>query len=364
MDNFTSGKMLYYINETKQYALSIFNDAENICREFAEAYANNNYGRIVMVASGTSNNSCVTAKHFLQRVLKKPVDIYSSYDYATYNTLFMDNDLVIAVTQEGESTNTIKAINKANEQGLDTWVVTEYLNNSCTRAAKHKVTIACDREFFGAKTKGYVCTVLTLYMMALEAGKRSGSITEEEYACFRKSCEKTLNNIDKIIAEAEEFIAANHEDLIGCEKAYVLGSGPNIGVAIEGALKSYETVRYPYDGMELEEFLHGPMMAMRPASYCFMIISKNKDYERTCAIFRSLANGNDHVYAIGEVEGFDGPKVFKGSFVDEPYMNVFEFIIPLQLVAYRTFTGKGLDVSDHDFPDMDMSVTKAKPVEV
>ncbi len=349
-------KMLDYIHEEQKYALHIYDNAEKICEEFANNYAVKSYGRILLVASGTSNNACLTARHFMEYVLNKPVQLFSSYDYAHHNTLFRSDDLVITVTQEGESTNTIDAINVANEHHIDNYVVTENVDNTCTKLAGGKVTIECDREFFGPKTKGYTCTVLTLYMMALEAAHKAESITHSEYEELRARCNKSLSNIDTIIEESEKWFEENKEELIACERAYVVGYGAHVGTALEGALKSLETVRYFYFSFETEEFLHGPLASVKPDVYTFIIAPKGKDYARSHAIYTAMAEQNSHVFAIGKQDGDESKHVLNGTFTDDEYMSVFEYIVPLQLLAYRTFKGKGIDLNVRNYPRISAAV--------
>lgn len=353
-----------YIYETQEWALHILDKSKEICADFVHQVKNKKYERILLVASGTSYNACLTAKHYVEDVIKVPVTLSTAYDYAHYNTLFRETDLVIAVTHEGESTNTIDAIKKANEHGIDNFVVTEYLNNTCSQLAKGKVTIDCDREFFGPKTKGYTCTVLTLYIMTMEAGLACKSITEEEYEDHRARCYRSLSNINTIIKESEAFIERNHDELIACERAFVVGSGLHVGTALEGALKSLETVRYFYFSFETEEFLHGPLASVKPDVYTFIISPKGKDYERSHAIYTAMAEQNKHVFALGSQDEANDDHVLAGSFTDDEYMSVFEYIIPLQLLAYRTFTGKGIDLNVRNYPRISKVVpTKAKELD-
>lgn len=353
-----------YIYETQEYALKILENSKDLCASFIKQFQSKKHDRILFVASGTSYNACLSAKHFFEDVTKIPVSLITAYDYAHYSTIFKDTDFVIAVTHEGESTNTIDAIKTANMHHVDNCVVTEYLDNTCSKLAQNKVTIDCGREFFGPKTKGYVCTLLTLYIMAMEVGVAIGSITSDEYDEYQRRCNRSLSNIHKIISESEKFIQDNYDELIACEKAYVVGYGPHVGTALEGALKSLETVRFPYFSFETEEFLHGPLASVKPDVYTFIIAPKGKDYERSHALYKAMSEQNDHVFAIGSQDELNSKHVLAGSFTDDVYMSVFEYIIPFQLLAYRTFTGKGIDLNVRNYPRISSAVpTKAKDLE-
>ena len=362
MSNFT---MYDYVYETRKYALNIVDNSEKLCKDFAPKFAEKKYDRILLVASGTSNNACVTAKYFMEKILRLPCVIYTAYAFAHYESIFYpETDLMIAVTQEGESTNTIDAITRANKLGIDNYVVTEYLDNTCTQLAKGKVTIDCNREFMGPKTKGYTCTVLTLYIMALEASKAAGMITDKEYNDVKARMRKTVDNIDDIARASEIWFEANKNDLINCEKCYVLGYGANVGTAIEGALKSLETVRFQFFAFEVEEFLHGPLASVKPDVYTILIAPPSYGYERACGLYKIMNEQNEHSYALGTIDGVETPHVLKAPFINDEDFSTLEYCIPLQLFAYLLYTAKGIDLNVRNYPrTRDALPTKARPVQ-
>lgn len=110
--------MMDYINETQEAALHIVDKSEDLCRVFAENFAKKPYERVILAASGTSYNACVTARYFMEKMLGVPCVTVTSYAFAHFeDTLKPETDLMVAVTQEGESTNTIDALQKANTLG-------------------------------------------------------------------------------------------------------------------------------------------------------------------------------------------------------------------------------------------------------
>lgn len=355
--------MLDYIHETQETALKILENSEKICQVFAEGFAEKKYRRVILTASGTSYNACVTAKYYMEKMLRVPCVPATSYAFAHYEETFCpDSDLMVAVTQEGESTNTIDALKKANELGIDNFVVTEYLNNTCTQTARKKVTIDCGREFVGPKTKGYTCTVLTLYLMALEAAKAGGLIENDSYEENKKRLFAVLSNINSVIEKTKVWFEKNKDDFIKCEKCYVLGYGANVGTAMEGALKSMETVRYPYFWFETEEFLHGPLASVKPDVYAVLIAPKTYGYDRVNELFKIMHGQNTHVYSIGAQEGVESDHVLDGGFVNDEDFSTLEYCVPLQLMAYLTYTARGIDLNVRNYPrTRDLLPTKAKP---
>ncbi len=362
MSNYT---MYQYVYETREAALHIVDNSAKLCEKFAAQFAAKKYQRILLTASGTSNNSCITAKYFMEKMLGIPCVISTSYDFAHYETIFYpETDLVVAVTQEGESTNTIDAIERANAMGMDTYVVTEDLDNTCTQIAGGKVTIDCGREFMGPKTKGYTCTVLTLYIMAVEAAKASGRIDEAQYQDIMARMRKTVDNIDNVAHAADAWFEENKEDLQPCEKCYVLGYGANYGTAIEGALKSLETVRYTFFSFSVEEFLHGPLASVKPDVYTIMLMPPSYGYERSCGLYKIMNEQNAHSYAIGKVDGVETPHILDAPFINDEDFSTLEYCIPLQLFAYLLYTAKGIDLNVRNYPrTKDALPTKAKPLQ-
>ena len=361
MNKFT---MLDYVHETKSAVIGIIERSSELCSEFANQFAQKKYKRVILAASGTSYNACVTAKYFMEKMLKVTVTPVTSYSFAHYESILSNEDLIIAVTQEGESTNTIDCLKKANELKLDNYVVTEYLNNTCTQIAQHKVTIDCGREFMGPKTKGYTATVLTLYMMGLESAKAIGNITEDEYVGYKVRAVATINNLDIVIEKTKAWFEANKDDLVKCERCYMLGYGANVGTAIEGALKSLETVRYTFFAFEVEEFLHGPLASVKPDVYTMLIAPKGYGYERANGLYKILNSQNQHSYAIGAQDGVDSKNVLDGGFINDEDFSTLEYCVPLQLFAYLLYTAKGIDLNVRNYPRTREALpTKARPVQ-
>ncbi len=341
--------MLDYIHETKSAALHIFEDRARITARFVGTVQGRCVDRLLLVASGTSYNSCMAVRHYFERILGIPVELSTSYDYAHFNTLFREGDFAIAVTQEGESTNTVDAIRRMAEKGVPNCVVTEVKDNTCTREADFRVDLDCGFEDFGPKTKGYVCSVLTLLVCALEWAHASGKLSDEGY---QQECDKiaeTIGHLDSAVAAADEFIGRNREELVACERAYVIGNGEHVATALEGSLKCLETVRQFYFSFEGEEFLHGPIASVRQDVYTFIIAPDGEPGERLRALYQSMKTQNEHVFLVGSLDEND-PHVCDCGFLSHPDIDALEYIVPFQLLAYRTFTGKGMDLNVREYP--------------
>ncbi|GEN48891.1 SIS domain-containing protein [Ligilactobacillus pobuzihii] len=362
----TKPTMLDYINETKAILLDMLNKRNETYNEFADVYTANvgKYKNIYLIGSGTSFNSCITAQPFLEKILNKHVVIINSYNFAHYEELVTSNDLVIAITQEGESTNTIAALNRANNLNCDNFVITEDRDNSCSKVAQHKIVLACGLEHIGPKTKGYSASILTFYLIALEAAKTAKVITAEAYSNYISRIERVVDNLDNIIEETKSWFDLNKEDLEKCDHGYILGYGINKGTIIEGALKSLETVREYFQPFELEEFLHGPIASMHDNTYTIIIAPRTYGYERARKLYESLDSQNAHSYLVSGRQETNADHVLNGSFISDEDFNPLEYCIPLQLFAYLLYTSQGKDLEVRNYPDTKEALTtKAKDVQ-
>lgn len=357
--------MLDYIHETRQYAARVLDNSAKNCERFAAQYAARKYKRILIAASGTSCNACITARPFMEKVLGVPVTVFTAYDFAHYDkVIHRDEDLLITLTQEGESTNTLDCIRKADQLSLDNWIVTEDRDSTGTNMAGGRVIIDCGREYVGPKTKGYTCSVLTLYVMALEAGKAAGSITDAQYADYMARARRTVDNIDNVIERSKAWFEHNKEQLVPCERCYMISYGANVGTVLEGALKSLETVRYTFFSFELEEFLHGPIASVKKDVYLLLVSPRGEGYQRANTLYKFLDQHHPNTFGVGAQDGVDSPKVLDGGFMDDEDFSPLEYGIPLQLFAYLLYTAKGIDLEVREYPRPgDALSTKAQKLE-
>lgn len=357
--------MIDYVDETEDTLNKIISIREQLYENFAQTYAvnTNKYRNIYLIGSGTSFNSCITAQPFMEKILKKHTIPVNSYNFAHYEQLATNDDLIIAITQEGESTNTIAALKRANGLNCDNFVITEDRVNSCSQIAQNKIILACGFEHIGPKTKGYSASILTFYLIALEAAKKAGQLTVKEYDEYISRLEKTVNNLSKIIKESKNWFEENSVDLKNCHHAYLLGYGNNKGTIMEGALKSLETVRDYFQPFEVEEFLHGPIASMHKETYTITIAPVNYGYERANKLFKALNEQTDHAYSIGRQEGVFSKHVLKGSFINDKDFCPLEYCIPVQLFAFLLYTSQDKDLNIRNYPNTkDILATKANNV--
>jgi len=352
----TEKDMLFYIHETKEKVAPIISDSEKIAHDAVAGFTAHKPERVILVASGTSFNSTLAVRLFFEKMTQLPVSTIPSYNYAHYETVFLPGDIVFAISQEGESTNTLAALEKAQEKGVPVISVTENLRtsqrNTIAQKGDYVLDILCGKEEVGPKTKGYIATVLTLQMAALEIGKATGKVTETEAIDLKEQAQKTVANFPNVIVASLEWFDANERDLAKLEKGVVVGYGSNFANAIEGGLKALETVRYPFSSFEVEEFLHGPLAMIRSDVYTFFVSPKSTGYERINPLYKAMQVQNKHCYSIGTQEGAIKDKRILESDCFKNYedFTVIEYIIPLQIMAYKMYKAKDQELYIREYP--------------
>lgn len=328
-------RMYDYICETPSVLRGIIANREEITKAFIEKYQDKKIEQVYIIGSGTSYHSGVAAKAFLEEVLNRPVYLAYPIPFKDLTKIYNKNTLVIGISQGGQSYSTVYGLDAARAQGLMTAAISQ---NPTARVFEHadvSVDLAVGEELCGAKTKGYAGTVCTLMMLGLELALAQGTITKEAGGTYLDRMETTIANLPHVTEEATKWYDRIHEEVLPTKRILVTGYDANYANVLEGSLKMLETIRQAVSGYELEEFLHGIYNSVNQDSYIFYLGSKSQYKARALRLKNTLAALTSHHFFIGSPEGVDAPteKDLICSFVDDPLFSVWEYIIPLQVVA-------------------------------
>lgn len=246
-------------------------------KDFAAFYTRCNPDRVYLLGSGTSYNACAAVASFMAKALQVEV---TPIVPSTLEALYGENPLVIAVSQSGRSTNTIAAIQKYKGDGVPVVTLTDPRQTPVSKAGTLAVHLAAEQETVGPRTRGYSATVLTLHLMALEAGLALKRLNQAIYNQAVKCYNEIINNGAAYYAACQDFYDAHFDNLKKAKKYIFSGKGVNAKVAAESALKVLETLCYPALGYEYEEFLHGPACCADEELALFLYLSNDDDKER------------------------------------------------------------------------------------
>lgn len=330
-----------YIQEQPELLAKAVDEGVSLADGFAGFFSRMDPTSVYLFASGTSRNAACAAAPFMQEVLKIPVH---ACDSSCPARMAGPRPLAVYISQSGASTNTIRALRSAID--VPSVAVTGGGAGHLAEACGITVAIPCGQEAVGPKTKGYSLTVLTLYLMALEASRRLSRISKECHESIVSNLHGLGILVSSCIARSREWITGGMDSFSSMRCAYVVGSGLGHAVADEAALKIMETLLIPSAGFEFEEFLHGPACSLGPSVSGFYIATglpgDLDDRIRKAAAYHRSTGGSVFVLDF-EKNAMPGDFVFCGG---AWYLRPFEQIVPFQMLGalvpeHLGLTGEG-----------------------
>jgi glucoselysine-6-phosphate deglycase len=336
--------MLEYIYETPVALKRILEDRKKITRPFIVEFLNRKITGIQIIGSGTSFHGGYAAQGFLEKILKIPV--CASYPIPFKDTKISINEktIVIGISQGGESLSTVHGVDYAKSKGCYTVALTA--NDESFRLSEHAdmtILLSCGSEYAGPKTKGYQSTILILVLLGIELALEQRKISSAEYDDIINRLNKTIDNQLHVINSSKEWYARNRDELIKCHRIILVGYEANYANVLEGRLKIQEAVRYGVEGYELEEFMHGIYHSIDKDVFLFYLASKGNYTERIIKLEKFLSDYTDHSFLIGNIKKGDDLKTLDADFVDDYDFSIFEYILPLQCVAYYLSKDLGIN---------------------
>lgn len=324
--------MFQYINETPGQCRENIEHSKELTKTIVDAFLEKDYKRIEIIASGSSYNGALTAKFFVEKVLKMKVEVITSFTMNHYEEIFDDTTFYVGMGQSGRSMNTNHAMKKVQDHGHKivgvTGNVESVMKNNCDAICNWGMGI----EKIGFVTKGYSTSVLFYMLFAIEAGLAKHIITEKEYEEYKNRMNEMCDVMEKAIPIVDEWYARNAKELSELKRVFVLGYGPGYGLALEGALKIQETMGVASTGVEIEEFLHGPCYELNDEKTVIVIDTSGTAKERIHKLFKEVHVMTEQVYMVTNQKSEDGRVVSIEHDLDE-YMSVFVNAIALQTIG-------------------------------
>jgi glucosamine--fructose-6-phosphate aminotransferase (isomerizing) len=305
-----------------------------------------NAKRIIMVACGTSWHAGLVAEYIFEELCRIPVEVEYASEFRYRNPIIHPGDVIIAISQSGETADTLVAIEKAKEQGALIFGVLNVVGSSIARASHAGAYTHAGPEIGVASTKAFTAQLTVLTMVALRIAIEKKTISQERYlhllrelSDLPEKVEATLTLNDHIRSIAAKYV--NHND------ALYLGRGYNFPVALEGALKLKEISYIHAEGYPAAEMKHGPIALVDSNLPVVFVATKDAFHEKVVSNMQEIKARKGLVIAVitdGDTSVDQlADDIIPVPAADEliaPIINV----IPLQLLAYYIGVQKGLDV--------------------
>lgn len=305
-----------------------------------------NAKRIIMVACGTSWHAGLVAEYIFEELCRIPVEVEYASEFRYRNPVIHPGDVIIAISQSGETADTLVAIEKAKEQGAFIFGVLNVVGSSIARASHSGAYTHAGPEIGVASTKAFTAQLAVLTMIALKLAHEKGTIDPARYSnllhelhAVPEKVEVVLQQKDKIQAIAEKY--SNASDFL------YLGRGYNFPVALEGALKTKEISYIHAEGYPAAEMKHGPIALVDETLPVVFVATKDAYHEKIVSNIQEIKARKGKVLAVitegDEIISQMSDDIMVVPEADEivaPMLNV----IPMQLLAYYIGVSKGLDV--------------------
>lgn len=311
-------------------------------------YANKltNAERIIIVACGTSWHAGLVAEYLFEDIARIPVEVEYASEFRYRNPIIREGDVVIAISQSGETADTLAAIELAKSKGAVIFGVCNVVGSSISRASHEGAYLHAGPEIGVASTKAFTAQVSVLAMMAIIVGNKKGTITESQYIALLteletipQKVEKALKSNDQIIEIAQQFKDAKN--------FLYLGRGYNFPVALEGALKLKEISYIHAEGYPAAEMKHGPIALIDTEMPVCVIAPQDNSYEKIVSNIQEVRARKGRVIAV-VTEGDTHIKDMAEYTIEVPATHESLMplltVIPLQLLSYHIAVMRGCNV--------------------
>jgi glucosamine--fructose-6-phosphate aminotransferase (isomerizing) len=305
-----------------------------------------NAQRMVMVACGTSWHAALLAEYLFEDLCRIPVEVEYASEFRYRNPVINKGDVIIAISQSGETADTLVALENAKEKGAFIFGVVNAVGSSIARLSNAGAYTHAGPEIGVASTKAFTGQLAVLTMMALKIAYAKGTIDEKKYLHLLTELHGIPAKVREILEDTSNIqrIAEKYKD---ARDFLYLGRGYNFPIALEGALKLKEISYIHAEGYPAAEMKHGPIALVDENLPVVFVATKDKYYEKIVSNVQEIKARKGKVIAVAT----EGDEIINGMADDIMYVPDADealapllSVIPLQLLSYFIGIAKGLDV--------------------
>ncbi len=296
-----------------------------------------NAPRIIMIACGTSWHACLVGEYLIEDLARINVEVEYASEFRYRNPIINENDIVLAVSQSGETADTMAALELAKAKGATILGICNVVGSSISRITDAGSYTHAGPEIGVASTKAFTAQVTVLTLMALSLAHKKGTISESKFHALLIELEEIPNKVQRILEKNKliEEIAAIYKD---APNALYLGRGSSFPVALEGALKLKEISYIHAEGYPAAEMKHGPIALIDEEMPVFVIATKGTSYEKVVSNIQEVKARKGKIVAI-VTEGDTQVKELADHVIEIPdtddHLVPLLATIPLQLLSYH-----------------------------
>src|SRR5690606_13143380 len=254
--------------------------------------------RLIMVACGTSWHACTVGEYLIEDLARINVEVEYASEFRYRNPIITENDVVIAVSQSGETADTLAALELAKSKGATILGICNVVGSSISRVTDAGSYTHAGPEIGVASTKAFTAQVTVLTLMALRLAHKKGTISESKYRTLLAELEAIPDKVKKVLETSDKLIQDISKIYCNASNALYLGRGNCFPVALEGALKLKEISYIHAEGYPAAEMKHGPIALIDEEMPVVVIAPQGPSYEKVVSNIQEVKARKGKVIAI------------------------------------------------------------------
>lgn len=307
----------------------------------------NNAGRIIIIACGTSWHAGLIGEYLIEEFARIPVEVEYASEFRYRNPIITDKDVVIAISQSGETADTMAALKLAKERGAFIYGICNVVDSSIARITDAGSYTHAGPEIGVASTKAFTAQLTILSLIALKLGKHNGKLGNQEFMRLITELEAIPNKIEEVLNSTHDLTKEIAKDFVNAQNFLYLGRGYNFPAALEGALKLKEISYIHAEGYPAAEMKHGPIALIDENMPIVIIAPKEGHYDKIVSNVQEIKARKGKVIAVVN-QGDEQVKALADYVIEIPNSSeCFSPIIasvPLQLLSYYIAVYRGANV--------------------
>ncbi len=340
-------KEMYEQPETIGRTLSNYIDEYRLSANVPAELDFSEFDRVIIIACGTACYAGMVAKYWFEQVAGLAVDVDIASEFRYRKPVISPKSLFIAVSQSGETADTLAALRYCKEAGVKTAALVNVMTSTMAREADIALPINAGPEIGVASTKAFTSQLTALASLALAAGTARGMISEDDQKRMATALIKTPRHVKQAL-RLDKDIEAMAFEFSKSKSAFYLGRGSQVPIAFEGALKLKEISYIHAEGYAAGELKHGPIALIEDGTPVIVLAPYDRLFEKTISNLQEVASRGAHIILITDKEGASHAESMADNMIVLPTSD--SFVAPIittvavQLLAYHTAVHLGTDV--------------------
>ncbi|MGZ5968552.1 MAG: glutamine--fructose-6-phosphate transaminase (isomerizing) [Polyangiales bacterium] len=305
--------------------------------------------RVILLACGTSHHAAIAGRNWIESLAKVPATVELASEFRYRDAIVGEGDLVIAVSQSGETADTLAAVRDAKRRGAKILAIANVVGSAIPRASDAALYTHAGPEIGVASTKCFTTQLAALLMFSIFLGRRRDTLTKERSAEILQRLVEIPTAMREVLDQADNCVKIARRQVVATEAkdCLFLGRGLSYPIALEGALKLKEISYVHAEGYAAGEMKHGPIALIDAQMPVIVVAPRDQHYEKIASNVQevraregrviAIVPRGDHMIAEAAQDVIEIPDV-------DPELTPFISVLPLQLIAYHAADLKGTDV--------------------